>query len=185
MEFLSSKVRIPQFVIRVKSLALKAESDMQNASYSVFELTIKYKYPVDRVSRDDNVKIKKVVDRLTRRGKHSDYTVSILVLSPESSSKLMDRVRPGLQAVSCIDNFWVQTVGPDAVGLHGEMDPFTSFVRELWAEANKRNKAKNFRQPRPGDVFLKHGIKDFERKAAVKMGLRGPRKWKPSADPDR
>jgi len=158
---------------------------MQNDRYSVYELTVSFKYKKDRVDRGDVRKIAGVIRCPFKVGKHSEHSISLVILSEGGASKLMDRLRSGLSDIGSVENFWLQTVGPDAIGQHGDMDPFTTYVKEMWAEASKRNKAKHFKQPRPSDVFVKHGIKEFDRKAAIKMGLRGPWKRKPPSNPNR
>ena len=152
---------------------------MASRNFTVLELTIKLKYEWLNLARNDLAKISNASKRWMKKGKHGGKVISMLVVTTETAKEFLDRVRPELDDVSCIEDFWCQTAGSDGVGRHGSICPYQTAVAMAWEEARKRNYPGKVSDFRTQNIWLKNGIDYLNRKAALKMGLNPARKRKP------
>ena len=116
---------------------------------------------------------------------HSKRAVAFVILTEETSSELLLRLKPTLETITSVENYWCHTILDDVVGMNGELDPLRTFVLEAWDELRKRNKSNYVRKPERAEPIVVGYMQDFDRRAAVKMGIKGRRPWKPAKEPDR
>lgn len=152
---------------------------MAKQNFTVLELTLKLKYEWKALDRRDLAKVMRAVQRWCKPAKYGGYIVGLLVVTDETAPQLMQRVRPIFDAISAIEDFWCQTAGSDVVGRHGQMCPFVTATGAAWEEARKRNYPKKVSDFRTRNVWLDNGIDYFNRKNAIKMGLRPRREREP------
>jgi hypothetical protein len=116
---------------------------------------------------------------------HSKRMVAFVILTEETSEQLMDRLRPSLDSLTAIENYWCHTILPDVVARERNVDALTTYVREAWEELRKRNDPQNMRKSKRAEPVVVGYMKDFDSRAAVKMGIKGRRMWKPPEETDR
>lgn len=103
---------------------------------------------------------------------HSKRQLAYVVQTALTSTQLMDRVRVAAEnGEGLVENVWCFTPGVDVVGML-PFDTLTDHIRAAWAEVRKWNNPQNMRPPKAGEIFVKRGVKDFERGARVKMGIK-------------
>lgn len=156
---------------------------MNRQNYTVLELTLKFKTDWEYLDRRDLSKISKSISRWCKRAKYGGKIVGMLVVTNETAADLMKRVRAAFEAIPAIDDYWCQTAGSDGIGRHGNLCPFQTAVGLAWEEARKRNYPKKVSDFRTQNIWLNHGVDYFNRKAAIKMGLRPHREGKGKKDP--
>lgn len=144
---------------------------MARQNFTVLELTIKLKYDWENLSRNDLGRIASATNRWMKRAKYGGKVIGMLVVTDETAQDLLDRIRPELDNISVIEDFWCQTAGSDGVGRFGGMCPFHTAIGAAWEEARKRNNPKKVSDFRTQNIWLKNGVDYFNRKAAIKMGL--------------
>lgn len=153
----------------------------------VLEMTISTNYNIDHI---DRAGVGRLISNLRRPAfavKHTRNSFSLLVVTRETAKELMNRLTPAMEAITGFENWWINSVGYDCVARHDRADPFMQRFEKAWRIAERighRTQAEDLRSLQPDDIFAQHGIEEFDRKAAVKMGLRprGQRETPPDAD---
>lgn len=103
---------------------------------------------------------------------HSRRQLAFVVQTSLTSTKLMEGVRAAAEnGEGLVENVWCFTPGVDVVGML-PFDTLTDHVRAAWTEVRKWNNPQNMRPPKAREIFVKRGVKDLERGARVKMGLK-------------
>lgn len=103
---------------------------------------------------------------------HSRRQLAFVVQTSLTAPKLMEGVRTAAEnGEGLVENAWCFTPGRDVVGML-PFDTLTDHVRAAWAEVGKWNNPQNVRPPKAGEIFVKRGVKDFERGARVQMGIK-------------
>jgi hypothetical protein len=115
--------------------------------------------------------------RWCRPAMHSKQAVGFVILTEENSSEYLDRLRPTLEGITSVENYWCHTVLDDLVGRDGEIDPLRTYVLEAWQELRKRNKPNYVRQPERAETIIVGNMENFDRSTAIKMGIKGRRAW--------
>jgi hypothetical protein len=106
-------------------------------------------------------------------------------LTEETSSQLVERLKPTLDAITSIENYWCHTVLDDVVGRYGAIDPLTTYIVEAWQELRKRNQPNYVRQAERLEPIVVGNMENLDRRTLVEMGIKGRRSRKPSQNPDR
>jgi hypothetical protein len=130
-------------------------------------------------------KIIKATSRWCRPAMHSKRAIAFVILTEESSDQLVDRLRPTLEGITSVENYWCHIIVDDVIGRHGAVDPLATYVREAWEELRKRNKPNYVRQSERPETIVVGYMQDFDRGAAIKMGVKGRRPWKAAENADR
>jgi|GEM_PF-6435729 len=103
---------------------------------------------------------------------HSKRQLAYVVQTSLTAKALMDRVRgPAENGEGLVENVWTFTPGVDVTGLL-PFDSLTDHIRNAWMEVRKYNNPQDMHPPKAGQIFVKRGVKDFERGARVKMGIK-------------
>ena len=105
-----------------------------------------------------------------RPAMHSKRQIAYVVQTDLVSHELMDRLGDTVHA-GCIERVWIFTPGQDVVS-DLSPDPLADYIKAAWVNVREWNQAKNMRRPKPREIFEKRGIKDGDRRAAVKMGIK-------------
>lgn len=159
----------------------------------VLELSLQTRYPIEHLSRQDMIAIANITKRWARRAKHSKYTVSLVVVTNESPQELMDRIGAGLEAITAIERAQCSDLGRDVAATDGNMDPFVTFVREAWKEADRKNSSRVIREPKPKHVeevrspnaIVEDTINNFPDSTLAKVARRADWERKKQRDPYR
>jgi hypothetical protein len=94
----------------------------------------------------------------------------------------MQRLGPVLEGITSVENWWCHTVFSDVVGRYGSFDPLTTYVLEAWEELRKRNNPKYVRQPETAEPIIVGNMENFDRSAAIQMGIKPRRPRKPTQE---
>jgi hypothetical protein len=110
---------------------------------------------------------------------HSKQGIAFVLLTEESATELLARIRPRPEAVTSVENYWCHIVLEDVAARDGNFDPLRTYVLEAWEELRKRNKPDYFRQPERAEAIVIGNMENFDRSTAIKMGIKGRRSGKP------
>jgi hypothetical protein len=116
---------------------------------------------------------------------HSKQAVAFVILTEESPTELLRRIKVALEKVTSVENYWCHSVFDDIVGRDGDFDPLRTYVLEAWEELRKRNKPEYFRQPERAEALIVGNMENLDRGTAIKMGIKGRRPGKPLQNLDR
>ncbi|AMN43233.1 hypothetical protein [Rhodoplanes sp. Z2-YC6860] len=152
--------------------------------YKVMLLRVAFQYEIEKTA-SAIPRIVTAVKRWCRPAMHSKRMVGFVILTEETSEQLMDRLRPTLESITAIENYWCHTILNDVVGRERNMDPLTFYVGEAWQELRKRNDPKYVRKPERAETLVVGYMKDFDSRTAVKMGIKGRRMWQKPESADR
>src|SRR5579864_6443034 len=94
-------------------------------------------------------------------GMHSKKAVAFVILTEESSEKLLERLTPTLESITSVENYWCHTILDDVVGRNGGIDPLRTYVTEAWQELGKRNKPNYVRQPERTETIVVGYMENF------------------------
>lgn len=115
--------------------------------YSVVKLEIAFKFELDKCQREVG-KVISALKRSAKTGMHTKRTIAFAIVTTESSSELLNRLRPVLSEIDAIDNYWCSTAPRDLVGMNGSIDPMVNRILEAWNEARYRNYPKYMEKPK-------------------------------------
>jgi len=118
------------------------------------------------------------IKRWARPAMHSKRAVAFVILTEETAAQLERRLKSTLEGITSVENYWCHTILDDVVGRHGHVDPLRTYVLEAWQELRKRNGPNYVRQPERVESIVVGYMEDFNRSAAVKMGIKARRPWK-------
>jgi hypothetical protein len=124
------------------------------------------------------------VKRWCKPAMHSKRAVAFVILTEETTEELIGRLRPTLESISSVENYWCHTVLDDVVGRHGGLDPLRTYVLEAWEELRKRNKPNYVRKPERTETIIVGNMENFDRRTAIQMGIKARRPWKTTQKPD-
>jgi hypothetical protein len=123
-------------------------------------------------------RIIRAAKRWCRPAMHSKRAVAFVFLTEEKADQLLDRLKPTLEEITSVENYWCHTILDDVVGRYRSVDPLRTYVMEAWEELRKRNKPYYVRQPERAEAIVVGNMENFDRRAAVQMGIKGRRSWK-------
>jgi hypothetical protein len=87
----------------------------------------------------------KNVRRSARAAMHCKRSIALIIITAESSTELLTRLRPVLEETSTIDNYWCHLAPPAVVAKHGGLDPLVTRINEAWEEIRKGRRFYNMR----------------------------------------
>lgn len=151
----------------------------------VVEVTLVFKFEWKEVARNRIIEMHRAIARKIEPGKESRHMFSMLVITDETATQLMARVRDRVMEVCPIEGMWAQEIGADATGHVPGFDPFAGRVLIACTTALDRNNAKNLRERRPHDSRVKNRVQKLDRGAQFEVGFRLPGERKPVRDTDR
>lgn len=122
------------------------------------------------------------VKRWCRPAMHSKRAVAFVILTEETAKELKARLKPMLDRITSMENYWVHTILDDVEGMAGDFDPLRTYVTEAWQELRKRNNSKYVRQPERVETIVVGNMENFDRRTAIQMGIKGRRPWKPAKE---
>jgi hypothetical protein len=154
-------------------------------NYKVKVLHVAFRLEIENLAYEVPKIIRAINRNWVRPAMHTKGGVAFVILTEEAPDRLMQRVRPVLEGITAVDNFWLITPLDDVVARHGTMDALASFVSDAWEEVRKRNKSNYVREPERAEAIIVGNMQNFNRGAAVKMGIKGRRSRNAPEDPDR
>ena len=153
--------------------------------YTVLLLRVGFKYEMERTANDIS-RIHRAINRSwCFPAMHSKRMVAFVILTEESEKELVDRVRPALDRITGIENYWCHIMPSDVAAMNGDSDPLTCYVREAWEELRKRNNPNYVRQPERAEPLVIGRMENFDRRTAIQMGIKAPGMGKAPKDSDR
>lgn len=120
------------------------------------------------------IDIHRAIQRKILPGKQGHHDLSMLVVTNENISALMQRLRDAILAPGPADAIYAQAIGRDAIGHEPAFDPFSHNVRSAWIAADQRNEFQNLSQGRPRDRRVTNRVDQFHRRAALEVDFRLP-----------
>jgi hypothetical protein len=130
----------------------RSPDDQQGATamrrqHTVLELRVDFKYDdLEEARKRAFGRIFKAIGQWAKPGKHGRATITILVVTTETSAELLGRLTPTLEQIDGVDNRWCSVAPQVAVALHGGNDPYVHWLEASWKEARKRNESHHMRQ---------------------------------------
>jgi hypothetical protein len=76
---------------------------------------------------------------------HGRRTIAFVITTNDSAAELVSRLRPTLEAIEGIYNYWCHLAPPAVVARHGYMDPLATEVANAWDALRQGPKAKYMR----------------------------------------
>ena len=122
--------------------------------------------------------------RWCRPAMHSKRAVAFVFLTEETAEQLVARLKPTLESITSVENYWCHTIFDDVVGKDGGFDPLRTYVLEAWEELRKRNKPNYVRQPERAETIIIGNMENFDRRTAIQMGIKARRPWKTAQNSD-
>jgi hypothetical protein len=141
------------------------------------EIRVCFLYEIEKIGGEVG-RIIKAVQRWVRPAMHSKRAVGFVILTEEAPQELMQRLGPVLEGITSVENWWCHTVLSDVVGRHGSLDPLTTYVLEAWEVLRERNNPKYVRQPEVAETIIVGNMENFDRRAAIQMGIKARRSRK-------
>ena len=83
---------------------------------------------------------------------HTKREVGFVIRTPEEVAELVDRLRPTLDEIQLVENWWCHRAPPVIVAKYGSMDTLATRVGQAWADVRERRHGKHVRQPEPGET---------------------------------
>ena len=109
-------------------------------------LRVEFKFELeDRQSRAAIGQIITALKRPAKAAMHCKRSFALVVTSGESSTELLNRMRPTLEDISAVDNYWCHLAPRGVTARHGNLDPLANRVREAWEELGQRRSSNNMR----------------------------------------
>jgi hypothetical protein len=109
-------------------------------------LRVEFKFDLE--SKDSQRAIGTIIKNVRRPAKaamHCKRSIALVITTAETSTELLTRLRPVLEEISAIDNYWCHLAPPAVVARHGGLDPLVTRVKEAWEEIRKGRKSYNVR----------------------------------------
>lgn len=109
-------------------------------------LRVEFKFDLE--DRDTKRAIAQIISAIRKPAKaamHCKRSFALVITSSETSAELLSRMRPTLENISAIDNYWCHVAPRGVIARHGNMDPLATRVREAWEEIGERRNSKNMR----------------------------------------
>ncbi len=98
--------------------------------------------------------IARIISALRRPAKtamHTKREIGFVIITNETDAQLVDRLRPTLEEIEFIENWWCHRAPPVIVAKYGSMDTLSTFVGQAWEEIRKRRHSKYVRHSEPGE----------------------------------
>jgi hypothetical protein len=116
-------------------------------THQVLFLHLVFKFDLEHAKHTVG-RIIKVMRCPVHRGMHSRTGLGMLIVTTESAQELVERIRPVLDDIESLENFWcyVAPQPDDVVGRHGGLDPLCHRLRKAWVDAGDWNKAQDIRR---------------------------------------
>jgi hypothetical protein len=152
--------------------------------YTVLVLSAYFLYEVERAAPEVN-KVVRATERWCRPVMAGKRCVDFVILTEESSTELVERMRPTLDSITVISDYRCRFTGDDVVGKTGGLDILATYVGEAWQELRKRNSPDYVHEPERAETIIVGNMENFDRRTAVQMGIKARRPWKPAKDSDR
>ncbi len=115
---------------------------------------------------------------------HSHRQVAFVIQTNETSTQLMERLRPVLD-VDGIENYWCFTPGSDIASKNGVLDSLAGYVKKAFANVRQWNETEHMRKAKGWKPRIKRPIQNFESGATIKVNFRPRMKRKQPRDPNR
>jgi len=152
--------------------------------YTALLLRVFFQFDLDAPGiGHDGMKVGKAIQRWLKPAMHTKRGLAFVVVTNETAGQLVERVRPALDSISSIENYWCHTAPRDVVGKHGSIDPLTKFVHDAWDEVGKRNEPKHVRKAKRFQPFSERTVKEGESGAVDQVFAKFRRRWKPVKRP--
>jgi len=82
---------------------------------------------------------------------HTKREVGFVIRTAEDVHDLVNRLRPALDEIPFVDNWWCHRAPPVIVARYGSMDTLSTRVGQAWADIRERRHAKYVRQAEVGE----------------------------------
>jgi hypothetical protein len=153
--------------------------------YKVKVLHVAFRLQIENLAYEVPKIIRAINRNWVRPAMHTKGGVGFVLLTEELPERLMQRVAPVLEGITAVDNYWLITPLDDIIARNGAVDPLATYVNEAWEEVRKRNKSNYVRQPERSEAIIVGNMQNFDRGAAIKMGIKGRSSRNPSKGSDR
>lgn len=85
----------------------------------------------------------------SKLGMHTKRGMGFVIRTAESLEELVNRLRPTLDEIEMVENWWCHRAPPVIMAKYGSMDSLTTRVSEVWAEVRQRRHSKYVRDSEP------------------------------------
>lgn len=115
--------------------------------FKPYLLILSLKFEIEDCSYEI-AKVNREIREWCRPGMHGKRMVAFVIVTDETMTYLVNRLKRTIDQLPKIENFWCMAApkADDIVGQHGFLDPVCHRIRTGWVEAGDRNKAQNVRR---------------------------------------
>jgi hypothetical protein len=75
----------------------------------------------------------KSIERPMWKGMHGKRTMGFVMVTHETGVELLRRLRPSLDTISGVDQYWLHLAPPAVLAKHGSLDPLATAVEKAHA----------------------------------------------------
>ncbi len=106
--------------------------------HQVMVLRVDFKVALEDIMERGIGAVYKAIGRWAKPGMHGKATISFLVVTNETSTELHRRLRPALEQMGSVENYWCYLAPEVAVANRGS-DPFVHWLGAAWDKARQWN----------------------------------------------
>jgi hypothetical protein len=110
--------------------------------HGLYVLHLSFKLDLELVQREYS-KIGKLIHCWAQPILHGNKSAGFVIETIETLEQLSKRLRPALNEIDRLDNYWICPAPPIIESKNGSVDPFYSRLAEGWNRVRQRRQGKN------------------------------------------
>jgi hypothetical protein len=115
--------------------------------FALYVLQLSFKCELENAARPIQL-ISREIGGWYRTAMHGRKAMAFVIMSKNSRTELIDRLRPLLDSLYELENYWC-FYAPSAIeSKHGGIDPMTSRIIEGWDRVGQSREAEDVRHPK-------------------------------------
>jgi hypothetical protein len=111
---------------------------------SLYVLQVSFKFELENVSRECNA-IGRAIGGWYRPAMHDNKSIAFVIVSTHTQKEITDRLRPILDAMNAVNNYWCFRAPVAVESKYGTIDPMTSRIREGWERVRQGRESEHLR----------------------------------------
>lgn len=112
---------------------------------SLYVLQVSFKFEIENVSRELEA-IGPAIRGWHRPAMHGRKSVAFVIVSKHTQEQITDRLRPILDDMNAICNYWCFRAPVAVESKYGAIDPMTSRIREGWERIRQGRESEHVRK---------------------------------------
>lgn len=112
---------------------------------NVLLLQLSLKYELENAQRDIERVVSTLNTRWHRKAKHMKNSVTFVIVTGETDTSLMEHLKPRLDRIVGIENYWIFQAPRYALCRDGSIDPFSSAILDARKMIGERRYSQHMR----------------------------------------